>query len=1396
MIRESMSRLLICAAYVFVLAGCGGESETAGGQHDSSPEMTVDDLAADLDARQDEVLDTEPDQVADVTPPSVEFIQPLDGAEVEGVVTVEVEAQDDTGVVKVELVVGGELVGTDEEAPYEFEWDATDQWSGIYTIKAVAADEAGNTGEASISVKVLGECDESGDCPPSVAFQEIEDGAYVSGVVELKAAASDDDAVVKVRFLVDGGFLAEDDKVPYKMAWDTTEFDDGQVELTAVATDTTDKKATAVIFVTVDNTQPEISLVFPGEGVIQHDEILMVADASDNIKLDRVEFSVDGGEPAVVSEVPWELSYDGSTLASGVHVLEARALDAAGNEEVVTREFLLDRPPTVSILSPDAGATVSGPIAVQAQVEDDIGLGDVVLYVDAAWMTKLDPVGDGLYEDIWSPPYEMAERVLSVVVVDSVGQEGEAAVTVQVDHPVTVELLVCEDGDCEALVDGMEASGVLALKADAQDDGAEIIGVDFLVDAALQHQDTEAPFDYLWGTSVLDDGIYTVKAVAWNSFEQKGETEVVVQVNNCDLDHDEYLATACGGPDCDDGAPGVNPGMADTVGNDQDENCDGMDGVDADGDGWASESSGGDDCDDDAPLVHPCGDDLPGDGVDGDCDGADELSCDDCVPCTTDGFVAGACVHAPVSDAGACDDGDPCTGYGTCLDLVCQPGPPTNCDDGNVCTADGCVSETGCYHLPMDGLPCDGGVCFDSECCAPDCAGAECGDNGCGGSCGTCEGNYSCENGFCVLPGMGCMEYNTCLAVCDDDPSCEQYCDDQVNPLALARWEQWGTCYFENGGSECETVECSGEINGGPCLAPYLGCVQPLCWQLYYWFDFCGDDADCKELVVDSAAPGAVQVHATYEECLDAHYYDDCQTDECGSFIIDQFCIETASTCYSGPLDCVGISYCRAACPDDSEFCLDACYYKGTPQAKAQFLAYLECQWDYCASDPTQECWDAAFEGPCQIYVQACEADECVPAPSCAGQDCGSDGCGGFCGSCGDLELCVEEDCIPCLPDCVDKECGNDGCGGTCGQCEGQGSACDDGICFDPESCDCPPWQECTLDGCVDPPSMGEAAYGGDVIALACYGVTYEGCCAGTLLYYCDDQSGECPGWAPECLVVLDCGEGGNTCGWGEQYFMCVEPPPEPDPEGNLSCAWFSCEPDCEGKVCGPDGCGGFCEGPCEDGNVCTINDLCVDGVCVGSPVSCNDGHECTLDVCDPVLGCFHSFSDALCVSENPCVAGACDEETGSCAYVPVPEGTSCGEGALCVEGECVEICQNECVEGEVGCEGVVPWSCVVPEGELCTVKIFEAPCFEGEVCAAGECCTPECNGALCGDDGCGGSCGSCCPVAPGSHGPCEAIIGFIFDGQACVIESGCGCGLDCEYVFVSVQECEAACSL
>lgn len=65
-------------------------------------------------------------------------------------------------------------------------------------------------------------CAEIGDTePPVVTITNPRDGALVSGVIKVEAAAVDDDTILVVRFFVDGKAIGEDSTSIYECDWDT-----------------------------------------------------------------------------------------------------------------------------------------------------------------------------------------------------------------------------------------------------------------------------------------------------------------------------------------------------------------------------------------------------------------------------------------------------------------------------------------------------------------------------------------------------------------------------------------------------------------------------------------------------------------------------------------------------------------------------------------------------------------------------------------------------------------------------------------------------------------------------------------------------------------------------------------------------------------------------------------------------------------------------------------------------------------------------------------------------------------------------------------------------------------------------------------------------------------------
>jgi len=836
-------------------------------------------------------VQAECDENGDCPPKSVKIITPVDGSTVCGDVTIEATATADNGIAEMEFFVDGDSLGVAVESPFSKKWDTTDYDNGEHTVKVVVTDALGY--EAFASIKVLVKNDgEKCDNDPSVFILEPQDEAYVYGIVDVKADASDDKGVVKVQFLIDNAMIFEDDTAKYKAEWDTGDYEEQAHTVKGIAYDTANQEAEMQIQVTVDRTPPEIALLSPSTGIPYHDLVTFEAEATDNFKVDRVEFTIDGDDPVVISQAPYSMDLDAADWASGSYDFEAVAFDGAEHADSVVGEFLLDRPPLLSISAPGDDSTVYGTVDIEAQADDDLGLQEVALYIDGEWKAAMQSQGGGSYQYGWKTPYLKTDHEVKVVATDLAGQEAEAEIQVTVDHPVEVDLLLCDEQDCLPLEEDTELTGVVNFLAEAKDDGSEIAGVEFHVDGNLEGVDESGPFEFEWDSSLVADGAHVLEVIAANDLAETGKDMVEVIVNNCDLDSDGYLAATCGGTDCDDLDIAKNPGEADVVGNAADENCDGVDGIDTDGDGYASEESGGIDCDDGESSVHPCADDLANDGADSNCDGDDLLSCDDCSLCTKDAFNLGGCEHEPIQEGEVCEDGNLCTEGETCSEGQCTGGEPVECDDDDPCSLDLCHPQAGCaYPLDpgLDGESCEGGLCYLGQCCTPSCIDKECGTDGCGGTCGDCPGfSEICAEGICLACDqegknacLSAAEVVQCqfgewkiLAVCPDSYFC--FAGACVELVSCEPGENDG-CLSLNALSQCNTqgnayvpVDCPADQN---CAAGVCGIFECLPGQ-----SICLDSDTKQECLPDGSDWGAGEICEVGEVCVGGQCLSYCQS--------------------------------------------------------------------------------------------------------------------------------------------------------------------------------------------------------------------------------------------------------------------------------------------------------------------------------------------------------------------------------------------------------------------------------------------------------------------------------------------------------------------------------------
>jgi hypothetical protein len=616
---------------------------------------------------------------------------------------------------------------------------------------------------------------------------------------------------------------------------------------------------------------------------------------------------------------------------------------------------------------------------------------------------------------------------------------------------------------------------------------------------------------------------------------------------------------------------------------------------------------------------------------------------------------------------------------GKCGEFGCR------CDDASDCLSGFCVEFM------------DGQVCSTS--CIEDCPqGWQCkqtsafGDpisicvSAFAGLCRPCERSSDCQSvggvaNVCVrhedLDGNGLVAA-FCGADCTEDSDCPSTfeCGDSVSIEGQASRQcrpQEGLCACSDTSvklglvAACSTTSDAGECSGTrQCTAEGLAdCSAQVPEE-----EICdGIDNDCSGAADDGIADCCV--------CGDGLCHAHCESVET--------CCDDCAICGNGVCEC-GESYC------DCE--IDCCGTCGDGKcADYLFSSGLHCcsEKSSCSQDcETLPCGDSVcgdgenpWNCPQDCETMVCGNGVCEQVVGESAESCPQD-CDKFCGNCkcdfekGEIGLkcpvdcgfCGDSYCSECPAmgewdaiqeewlciDCCDPavvckpegeaplSCGSDGCGGVCGLCE-------DGL-------------SCTTDTCSQGQCQHELA-DGCLIAGICYST-------GTPALDNPCQACNPDTATAEWSDVQD----GTVCG---KNMLCQD--------GICECAFLACDeaccsdgavcyddecckPQCQGKECGSDGCGGSC-GECAANEMCNDIFKCVcepdsilcNGVCCGAGEICHaeagacclpqcDGLECGNDGCGWPDGCGTCPPDSVdcwlggCIPEGQC------EHDGHCDYL------------------------------------------------------------------------------------------------------------------------------------------------
>lgn len=587
--------------------------------------------------------------------------------------------------------------------------------------------------------------------------------------------------------------------------------------------------------------------------------------------------------------------------------------------------------------------------------------------------------------------------------------------------------------------------------------------------------------------------------------------------------------------------------------------------------------------------------------------------------------ATGNCLFESANEGSSCNDLNKCTLSDTCVAGICKGQVSKACDDYNPCTDDACDPTQGCVFEPNDNSCDDGNSCTEGDTCTFGfCMGVRTPECGCirHADCAVFEDGDMC-NGTLICKAGACIVDTLTVVTCPDlmTNSCQR-----------------NTCVPETGACQVDNVPNGRECNDNNACTLYSDCQEGACLAEGEVLS-CMDENVCTD---DSCDP--------MKGCVFTSNTADCDLYPGMPCVVDGHC--SKGTCVQNPPN-----NCDDSNPCTNDFCDDDGVCQHDPNfAECDDLNRCTVN-DTCNADGV--CGGTWLEDCC-LKERDCDqfedGDLCNGKLSCMDGECTIDRntivtcpspfpetpCSGY--------LCTPATgkCNPApLPD-----------GSTCTRdpedaCLAHGE-CNDGVCEQAEPVDCDDNNDCTIDYCIPvsadcghTPVNDQSCNDGSVCTL---GDTCDnGVCTGQEFVDCDDSI--------ECTM--------DIC---DLLVGCVNTPID-----------VICD---DGNICTNDSCNGDigCQHianhvNCDDENPCTVNDVCTNKTCDGSPKDCEDAIGCTDDTCEVATGdCVHTPVDSTCEDYNVCTTNHCDTTTGCVANnntLPCNDSNGCTLDDVCGGGVC-----------------------------------------------------------------------------------------------------------------------------
>ena len=416
---------------------------------------------------------------------------------------------------------------TDSTSPYSCAWDTTGVSDGLYDLRAVSTDNAGNTTNSSTVTNRRVD-----NTAPTATMTNP--GSPITGTKSFDGTSTDGGSgVASLKFQVSPvgagtwSDMCSDTTSPYSCSYDTSALADGQYDFRSLATDNAGNTANSTVYsgAIVDNAGPTVSVTDPGQYLKA--TVTVDATASDgagsgiaNVKIQRSPAGT-GTWTDICTDTtsPFQCSWDTTGVSDGLYDLRAIATDNVSlqtTSSTVTNRRVDNTAPTATMTDP--GAYLAGTTVALGATATDGGSGVANVKIQRS------PAGAGSWTDVCtdtSSPYGCSFDSTAVtdglydfraISTDNAGNQTTSA--------TVANRRVDNTAPTAGLTDpGSPLRGTVTLNATGTDGGSGVLNVQIqraptgTTTWATICTDATSPYSCSWNTTGVSDGGYDLRSV-------------------------------------------------------------------------------------------------------------------------------------------------------------------------------------------------------------------------------------------------------------------------------------------------------------------------------------------------------------------------------------------------------------------------------------------------------------------------------------------------------------------------------------------------------------------------------------------------------------------------------------------------------------------------------------------------------------------------------------------------------------------------------------------------------------------------------------------------------------------------------------------------------------------